>query len=459
MRFRSDPVPEHGDVSVPEDGQIEALLSEAPPELEPDAPAATYVVSLGDWTSDVQRDAQLAEILGLVEANGHPIVGHESRVLKNPHRRTHVGPGVARALADRARAAGASLLVLDAPLSPSQTRNLEDIAGLSVSDREIVILGVFHRHARSKAARIQVEIARLQYLRPRIRGLGLDMDQQAGGGLYGRGAGETASELLARQIDDRLVRLRRAFSKLERAGAEHRKRREDTLRIALVGYTNAGKTSLMNALSGSELATRSRPFETLDTTTRCLTRHGGEVLLTDTVGFIRDLPKRLLASFSTTLSEAQEADLLAIVVDLSDPEWPLHLKTTEAQLDALGADGIARFTIFNKRDQVDVLPELDEGTVGPYRVVSSHDATDTDALRDALIETVRGARLVNATLHVPYAAAEVSTLIYSACRVVDSDADDEGMILTFQGSPGAVARVMARGEEAGCRILLNHPDR
>jgi len=444
----SDPVPEHDEVAL-SDGQLETLLST---QYDPEATAAAYVVSVGRWSDDVARDAQLAEILGLVEANGHPVVGHGSRVLRRPHKRTHLGLGMAREIADRARAAGASLLVLDAPLSPSQTRNLEEVTGLSVSDREIVILGVFRRHARSRAARIQVEIARLEYLRPRIRGLGLDMDQQAGGSMYARGSGETASELLARQIDERLVRLRRAFAKLERAGGERRKRREDTLRIALVGYTNAGKTSLMNALSGSELSTRSRPFETLDTTTRCLERHGGEVLLTDTVGFIRDLPKRLLASFSTTLAEVHEADMLAVVIDVSDPEWPLHLSTTGDQLDALGVDEVPRFLVFNKRDRVQgELPDLTKATgERPWRAVSSLDADDVAELRTALLDEIRAVGMVTATLHVPYTAQSVSSMVYGACRVLASDAYDDGVVLTFQGPAASVARILARADQAGC---------
>lgn len=447
MQFHSLPVPEHDEVPLADDGQLESLLDKR--EVPDHADSLAYVVSVGPPATEIQREARLAEILGLAEANGHAVVGHEMLVLARPHARTHLGPGIAAEVAERARAVGATLLVLDAPLSPSQTRNLEDLTGLAVSDREVVILGVFLRHASSRAARIQVQIAQLEYLRPRIRGLGLDMDQQAGGGNYGRGAGETASELLARQIDDRLVRLKRAFAKVERSEAQRRKHRHGTSRIALVGYTNAGKTSLMNALSGSELSARSRPFETLDTTTRALTRHGGEVLIADTVGFIRDLPPRLLASFSTTLAEAREADLLALVVDLSDPEWPMHLETTTAQLDAIGAGELPRFVVFNKADRVETRPELE--VEGPHAVVSAHDATSVDALRERLVAAAREEKLVTETLWVPWAAQRVSQALYASCRVLDTQADDDGLTLTFQGPPAAVARVLQLGEEAGCR--------
>ncbi|MEO0605927.1 MAG: GTPase HflX, partial [Myxococcota bacterium] len=179
----------------------------------------------------------------------------------------------------------------------------------------------------------------------------------------------------------------------------------------------------------------------------------GEQHLTATVGFIRDLPSRLLASFSTTLAEAREADLLALTVDLSDPEWPMHLRTTEAQLDAIGASELPRFLVFNKRDLVEgPLPDLDAAAEDrAYRVVSSLDASDVDDLRDALVEAVRTAQQVTVVLHVPYAASEVSSMIYASCRVLDTEADDDGLVLSFQGSPAHVARILARAEEAGCQ--------
>lgn len=160
------------------------------------------------------------------------------------------------------------------------------------------------------------------------RGVGLDMDQQTGGMARARGPGETASELLARKLDGRLEELKKALRRLEQSGRTQRKRRDDCKRMVLVGYTNAGKTSLMNALTGARLSARDMPFETLDTTSRCLTRHGGDVVISDTVGFIRRLPDRLLGSFESTLAEVTEASLLVIVVDISDDERDLHAETT-----------------------------------------------------------------------------------------------------------------------------------
>ena len=314
--------------------------------------AGTPVSSSRFPTSAARRRAQLEEITGLVEAQGDRVVGRDVHRVHKPDPRTLIGPGVAQRIGEVARGEGADLLVVDAELSPSQTRNVEDASGLPVCDREAVILNVFERHAATPRARIQVEIAHLQYLRPRIRGIGLNMDQQAGGIMGSRGSGETASELFARRLDGRLADLRRRLTRLKEADRVQRRRRANCQRIVLVGYTNAGKTSLMNGLSSTDLPVRDRPFETLDTTSRCLTRHGGDVLLSDSVGFIRRLPDRLLASFESTLAEAIEASLLLVVVDASDPERAEHLRTTDQILERLGASDVPRFVVFNKADKM-----------------------------------------------------------------------------------------------------------
>ncbi len=451
MLFRSKPVHEHGEVPLSDDGRLEAVLERfvpTPPASEGDA-VHCYVLCVGVWRSPMHKAAQLAEITGLVEARGHHIVGHECLHLPKPKARTWIGPGSAEAVADRARALGATLLVLDAQLSPSQTRNLEEATGLSVSDREIVILGVFQKHARSRAARIQVEIAHLLYLRPRIRGLGLDMDQQAGGVMNGKGAGETESELMARQLDQRLVKLNRSLAKVQRSESLRRRGREGTLRIALVGYTNAGKTSLMNALTGETLSTRARPFETLDATSRCLTRHGGDVLIGDTVGFIRDLPERLLASFASTLAEACHASLLAVVIDLSDPEWPMHLQTTEQQLQAIGAGDTPRLFIFNKLDLVlGPLPRkaIVDAVGKQFEVLSSHDPNAVKGLRERLIAEARRDVQQRVRVFVPYGDGALLAEIYRGCRVLDSQAEDRGLLLDIAGPNEVIQRISRRAE-------------
>lgn len=442
MKFRSEPVEEHHEVPLADEGQWEQLVAhwehrERSPLIRSEEQNACYVVSI--LPTDASRhDGRLHELLGLVEAQGDAVVGHEVLQLEEIDPRTYLGIGRSKRIAEEATDVGANLLVVDAALSPSQARNLEDLTGLPVCDREAVILKVFHKHARTRAAKIQVEMAYLAYLRPRIRGLGLNMDQQAGGVMRGRGPGETASELLARQLDGRLSALRQSLKKLSRQGESQRKHREACERVVMTGYTNAGKTSLMNALTRAEGAVRNRPFETLDTTTRSLTRHGGEVLLSDTVGFIRDLPERLFASFASTLAELQEASLVAVVLDASDPEASLHLQTTEEILERLDAASIPRVIIFNKKDLCPPnIRELLSTLAGdvPCFFVSSLDEAEVKTLKESLVTHARGGERSRAEVFVPYAAAEVMSVVYGSCRVLEAVSEDRGMHFLLEASP------------------------
>lgn len=448
MKFSSQPIPEHAEVPLADEGQLEQIVSHwqeqsDPLETTPEE-NAVYVLSVGKERDPKIRAAQLAEIVELVEAQGDHVVGQEICYLNKPQPRTLLGKGTSRDIAERARAAGANLLVLDAELTPSQTRNLEDVAGIPICDREAVILNVFLRHASTRRARVQVEIARLEYLRPRIRGVGINMDQQMGGVAGSRGPGETASELMARQLDNRLVELKKVQARVQRCGEQQRRGRELCQRLVMVGYTNAGKTSLMNALTDETLSSRDRPFETLDTVSRSLSRHGEEVLLSDTVGFIRRLPDRLLASFETTLAEACEANLLLIVTDLSDYEWREHIQTTTNMLEKLAADAIPRLYIFNKIDLLQECVEDEELSEicgeSPYTRVSSLNPAHMSRLKDQLLELVRKEQRT-LKLYVPYSSEEVMTLIYGGCRVIHTRTCPNGLRLVIQGPPHVVAKV------------------
>jgi GTP-binding protein HflX len=449
MKFSSKPISEHAEVPLADAGKLEEIVAHwterrLSPSLERPEDGACYVVSVGSERDALVRDAQLAEIVSLVRSQGSRVVGSEIHRLSEPNPRTFVGKGTAEQMGARARAAGATMLVLDAELSPSQARNLEDAAGIPICDREAVILNVFLRHARTRRAKIQVEVAQLEYLRPRIRGVGLDMDQQTGGTPHARGPGETASELLARKLDDRLLQLRKALRRIETSGRTQRDGRSDCRRIVLVGYTNAGKTSLMNALAATDLSARARPFETLDTTTRCLNRHGSDVILSDTVGVIRRLPERLLASFESTLAEMADASLLVVVVDAADEEKELHLRATRDLIAKMGAEEVPRFYVFN---QIDRLPEppdpadcerWSEGT--PWMALSSRDAKATSDLAQKLLSIVRRDE-EELTIFVPYAASEVLDLVYARCRVLNSVATERGVQIEVQAPRATTARI------------------
>lgn len=455
LKFSSKAISEHAEVPLADEGHLEELVAgwearRRPASAEGEA-SACYVASVGSERDELVRSAQLAEIVSLVQSQGGAIVGQEICQLTTKNPKTFLGKGLAQELAERARAAGATMLVLDAELSPSQTRNLEDVAGMAVCDREAIILNVFLRHAKTRRAKIQVEIAQLEYLRPRIRGIGLDMDQQTGGLSRARGPGETESELLARKLDGRLAELQKSLKKLEMASRTQRQQRADCKSMVLVGYTNAGKTSLMNALTGAQLSARDMPFETLDTTSRALSRHGSDVLLSDTVGFIRRLPRRLMASFESTLAEIGEASLLVIVVDVSDHERELQLRTTHELLAKLGAAEVPRFYVFNKADRLpkasdgEPFEQLSEGH--PWVLLSSNDSEATARLAATLLAAVRSDERELKTF-VPYASAEVLSAIYASCRVRSSVAGEDGLLLDFQGPAAAVSRIAAKLQEA-----------
>jgi GTPase len=448
MRFQSKAIEEHIEVPLGDAGRLDQLAAfwddrRSGPKPS-GGPNACYVLSVYARHEAASAQARLAEITALVDAQGDRVVGAASQLLSKPDARTFIRSGVAERISASARECGADMLVLDADLSPSQTRNLEDATGLPICDREAVILNVFHRHATTRRARMQVEIAHLEYLRPRIGGIGLNMDQQTGGMTKARGPGETASELLARRLDGRLADLRRGLAQLKRAATAQRKHRAECARVVLVGYTNAGKTSLMNALTCAGLSVRDRPFETLDATSRALTRHGGAVLLSDTVGFIRRLPDRLFASFESTLAEVSEASLLLITADVSDPEVAEHLKTTQGVLDKLEAESIPRLTVFNKLDRLreppsaETLRALSGGT--PHVALSSRDPVAITQLKERILELVRSDQSQR-EVFVPYERSALASRIYATCRVVKAAASARGTQFVIEGKRHVVDEI------------------
>ncbi len=454
MKFYSKPVPEHKEVPLADNGRLEEIIDHWTKRESAATSAVSsvnrcYVVSVGRERDSNIRKAQLSEILNLVEAQGDIIVGSEIYHLTRPHPQTLIGKGTSRAIAERASALGATMIVLDAELSPSQMRNLEDAAGMSICDREGVILNVFLKHAKTRKARVCVEIAQLEYLRPRIRGIGINMDQQAGGIGGSRGPGETASELLARKLDGRLADLKKSLRKIEQGGVVERKGRDTCKRIVLVGYTNAGKTSLMNALTDEVLSAKQMPFETLDTTSRALSRHGGDVTISDTVGFIRRLPEGLMASFESTLAEISDASLIVIVVDASDYEWQEHIAITAQMLDKLGAENTPRFYVFNKADRLTSVSDQvfnDECKPHPCELLSSKDEIATSKLKDRLLEYARSEHSTT-TLFVPYNATEVLSLIYSKSRVLSTESTITGLKLRVSAEQSEIEKIKHKLKE------------
>jgi GTPase len=328
-------------------------------------------------------------------------------------------------------------VIVDHEISPSQARNLESATGAQVLDRTGVILEIFHRHAHSREARLQVEIARLKYTSPRLRA------SLAGGGrAQGSGAGESDLELDRRKIRDRLAELKEQLEDIERDNDQRRSARRDQLRVALVGYTNAGKSSLMRALTGSEVLVADKLFATLDTTVRALQPETKpRVLVSDTVGFIKKLPHDLVASFRSTLAEALEASLLLCVVDASDPTYESQLEVTRSVLREIGAAGVASRLLLNKIDRVSEADRLALLAKHPDAILLSATAPeDVATLRETIIAFFEDA-MVEDQLVLPYAKQGLLSDVYEHARVLSEDYDTTGRIIKVRGLPDAIMRL------------------
>ncbi len=329
----------------------------------------------------------------------------------------------------------AQIVIVDCDLSPSQLKNLERAAGVPVLDRTGVIIEIFSRHARTRAARLQVEIARLNYLAPRVRETGGGSERQ-GGGVGGKGAGETSLELDKRRIRDRIKELR---TELAAIGDEHhtrRARRGNELTVALVGYTNAGKSSLMRAMTGSEVLVADKLFATLDTTIRPLypeTRP--KVLMTDTVGFIKKLPHDLVASFKSTLDEAASASLVLFVVDASDPSFRSQLDVTRKVLAEVGATESPSLLVLNKRDRLepDALALLKREYPDAV-LLSTRNQDDLQSLREQIM-SVFEREMVDEELRLPFTAQGIMAEIRARMRILSEDYDAEGLTIRVRSTP------------------------
>jgi GTP-binding protein HflX len=337
----------------------------------------------------------------------------------------------------------AGIVLVDHDLTPSQARNLERATGAEVLDRSNVILAIFQRHARSREARLQVEIARLGYLAPRLRETGGGRDRE-GGGIGGRGAGESASELDRRKVRDRIAELRAELAAIERESGTRRRRRSDQPRVALVGYTNAGKSSWMRALTGSSVLVADELFATLDTTVRALQPESvPRVLVSDTVGFIKKLPHDLVASFRSTLDEAREGDLLVHVVDASDPSFPAQIEVTRAALAEIGAGESPCLVVLNKADRLDAAARERLAREWPGALLLSVRSPEDVATLRARILACFERDLVEEEIVVPYARQRVVGEAHAACRVVSETHDEAGTRLVVRARPEVIARLRA----------------
>jgi GTP-binding protein HflX len=304
-----------------------------------------------------------------------------------------------------------------------------------------VIVEIFHRHARSREAKLEVEIARLNYVAPRMREAGGGADRQRGG-IGGKGAGESALELDRRKIRDRIAELKEELAAIQKEQGVRRAHRRDARRVALVGYTNAGKSSLMRALTGSEVLVADKLFATLDTTVRALhPETKPRVLVSDTVGFIKKLPHDLVASFRSTLDEALEASLLFYVADAADATFRTQLEVTRTVLAEIGAQGVPSMLLLNKIDLVPEATRRELRVEFPDAIeLSAKNQADVSALRQTIVHFFEE-KMVEGEIVVPYAKQNLIGEVFEVARVLSESYDDAGRRMKLLADPASLARL------------------
>jgi GTPase len=332
------------------------------------------------------------------------------------------------------------LVAVDHDISPSQLRNLEAVVETHVLDRTGVIIEIFHRHAKSREAKLQVEIARLAYAAPRVRESPRGKERQAG-----RGAGEAALELDRRRIRDRVAELKRELVSVQETQLVRRSQRQGTRRVALVGYTNAGKSSLMRALTGSEVLVQDKLFATLDTTVRALQPEvKPRILISDTVGFIKKLPHDLVASFKSTLDEALEASLILHIVDASDDGHLSQLALTREVLTEIGAHEVPSQIVFNKVDKAseETLATLRDSHPEAW-FLSAKNEDDIRTLRLDIIKVFEEA-YIQVEFNIPYTQQRLLSEMHERGKVAVERYDEESIYVLFQSTAETIAIIQAR---------------
>ncbi len=390
-------------------------------------PARALLVSLDTGEYDAQ--VSLAELEELVKTAGADPALTLVQKRPAPDTATCLGSGMAREAADLIAREGLDLAVFDRELSPTQVRNLEELFGVRVIDHTVLILDIFAQRARSREGKLQVELAQLKYLLPRLSGQGTGLSR-LGGGIGTRGPGETQLETDRRHIRRRISHLRRELDQVEADRALLSRRREKTgvLTVALVGYTNAGKSTLMNRLTDAGVLAEDKLFATLDPTARALKLPGGKtVLLVDTVGLIRRLPHHLVEAFKSTLEQAASADVLLNICDASDPEAGEHLRVTEELLTSLGAGDKPLIPVMNKWDAVTdpgAAPHL-PGAV----TISALKGEGVEALL-AAVEAALPVKTVDVELLLPFAKTGLAARLREEGALLTEEYVPEGLRLT-----------------------------
>ena len=398
------------------------------------------VILIGVWSQGNLTAAEnsLRELSALAETAGARVLDGLLQRRNMPDPTSYLGKGKAAELRDLARTLGADTVIANTELSPSQRRSLEDIVKIKVIDRTAIILDIFAQHAKSKEGKAQVELAQLEYLLPRLRGWGDSMSRQAGGqaaggvGIGSRGPGETKIELDRRRINTRMAKLKREIKgmKLARDTKRQSRQKSQVPQVAIAGYTNAGKSSLLNRLTKAGVLVENALFATLDPTVRKhSTPDGREYTISDTVGFVRDLPHQLVEAFRSTLEEIAGADLIVHVVDATDPDPLGQISTVRSVIADFDASSIPELVVFNKADLVsDEVQVRLRGMVQGALLVSARTGKGIDALQEAIAGMLPKPDVEFVGV-IPYSRGDLVSRIHLAGKVLDTEYFEEGTSL------------------------------
>ncbi|KQN43263.1 GTPase HflX [Frigoribacterium sp. Leaf44] len=409
------------------------------------------VVLIGVYSQGSMSDAEnsLRELAALAETAGAVVLDGLLQRRLNPDPSTYLGKGKAEELRGTVAALGADTVIADTELAPSQRRALEDVVKVKVIDRTAVILDIFSQHAKSREGKAQVELAQLEYLLPRLRGWGESMSRQAGGqvggagaGMGSRGPGETKIELDRRRIHTRMARLRKQIKEMKPARDAKRANRDrnEVPTVAIAGYTNAGKSSLLNRLTSAGVLVENALFATLDATVRkSVTADGRPFTYADTVGFVRNLPHQLVEAFRSTLEEVEASDVIVHVVDGSHPDPAAQLATVRDVIAEVDGRDIAEIVVYNKSDLVDDDQRLVLLGLEPTAVfVSARTGEGIDELL-ARIAAVLPEPEIELDLLVPYDRGDVVSHLHDSGRIVSTDYEEEGTRVHARVYPSDVA--------------------
>ncbi|MFE9956740.1 GTPase HflX [Micromonospora sp. NPDC005299] len=427
------------------------------------------VVLVGVWTEGTQVDADnsLTELAALAETAGSQVLEGLIQRRNRPDPATYIGRGKVEDLSAVVLATGADTVICDGELSPSQLRNLEQRTKVKVVDRTALILDIFAQHAKSREGKAQVELAQLEYLLPRLRGWGETLSRQtggsgrgggAGGGVGLRGPGETKLETDRRRIRHRIARLRREIKSMTTVRQTKRARRSRNAvpAVAIAGYTNAGKSSLLNRLTGAGVLVENALFATLDPTTRRATTSDGRLYtLSDTVGFVRHLPHQIVEAFRSTLEEVADADLVVHVVDGTHPDPEEQVRAVREVLAEVGADRLPELLVVNKIDAADEETLLRLKRLWPEAVlVSAYSGRGVDGLREAIEQRLpRPAVEVRAVL--PYDRGDLVARVHRQGEVLSTAHLPEGTLLHVRVREALAAELVPY--RAGDRLTSDEP--